>query len=61
MLFIYKRLERSLFNLRSFTDENDPDGADAILDELEDIWWKLSEGDRQKLMLERSSTWPRKG
>ncbi len=58
VLAVYERLEAELRSLRAGTDEDDPDGADALLDELEVLWGQLSEGERQRLAAGPSKTWP---
>lgn len=54
----YRELERSLLSLRASTDSDDPDGADKILDEMEELWWQLTERERALLKSEGTQTWP---
>jgi hypothetical protein len=56
----YRRLERALLFLRNKTGKADPEGAAALLDEMEALWWKLTEAEREMLNSESPQTWPLK-
>lgn len=55
----YRKLEHELRCLRDTTGEKDPEGADAILDEMESLWDVLSDSERAELNSNPSATWPK--
>lgn len=54
----YRELEDRLLHLRANVQLEDPDGADEILDEMEELWGKLTADERVLLNSEPSQTWP---
>lgn len=54
----YYALERRLLELRKSSGSDDPPGADAILDEMDDMWLLLSDAEHKKLNEGPSRTFP---
>lgn len=58
LLDAYRALERKLHDLRLRTHLDDPPGADQILDEMDAVWWKLTDTERAMLDKDAPRTWP---
>jgi len=54
----YSDLELRLLELRKTHRDEDPPGADDILDEMEEVWSLLSDVERKKLKEGPSRTFP---
>ena len=54
----YRQLERRLWMTRWQHEDEESAEEDAILDEMEDAWSKLSEDERSRLRLEGPRCWP---
>jgi len=54
----YRQLERRLWMVRWRHEEAESAEEDAILDEMQDTWMKLTEDEQALLRLERPRCWP---
>lgn len=48
----YRQLEEQLIKVRDANDGRESAKEDALLDQMDDVWWSLSEDDRRRLQAE---------
>ena len=60
-LALYRLLERRLWVARWRREGEESAEEDAILDEMDGVWWKLSEDERSSLSREGPRCWPMDG